>query len=146
VFAGISSTQDAGQQQQQQQGQQPYLGSGLRVVPQQEWEGRLRQLLQQMPHAFVGGECVALQVTLHVLLQWFGLATGLIWQLLVSCGSCTCCPFCGACGACNRSPYNACARAQGSNTAMYLLCLTVTHQADKLVRVCCCVKTQPTIY
>jgi ubiquinone biosynthesis protein COQ9 len=42
--------------QQQQQQQQLYLGSGLRVVPQQEWEGRLRQLLQQMPHAFVGGE------------------------------------------------------------------------------------------
>lgn len=41
----------AGQQQQEQS----CLGNGLRVVPLEEWEGRLRQLLADVPTAIVGG-------------------------------------------------------------------------------------------
>ena len=50
--------QEESQQQQQQQQQQGSvcLGEGLRVVPLQEWHGRLRQLLTEMPGAIVGGE------------------------------------------------------------------------------------------
>eukprot|EP00775_Hariotina_reticulata_P009067 gene9067-9237_t len=39
---------------QDKQEQQACLGSGLRVVPLKEWEGRLRQLLEQVPSAIVG--------------------------------------------------------------------------------------------
>jgi hypothetical protein len=44
------------QQQQRQQQQRVCLGEGLRVVPVEEWMGRLRQLLTDTPSAIVGGE------------------------------------------------------------------------------------------
>ncbi|KAF8063711.1 scn1 [Scenedesmus sp. PABB004] len=44
-----------GPEQRAQQAQaQPHLGAGLRVVPQAEWEARLRALLVEHPHALVG--------------------------------------------------------------------------------------------
>jgi hypothetical protein len=58
-FTGLQSSSSDPQQQQQQQQQRQCLGEGLRVVPLQEWHGRLRQLLTDMPGAIVGGECQA---------------------------------------------------------------------------------------
>lgn len=67
TFTGIQvgsakPEQQQGQQQQQQASKQSRLclGEGLRVVPQQEWMGRLRQLLEDMPGAIVGGVWVGL--------------------------------------------------------------------------------------
>jgi hypothetical protein len=55
-FIGLQSSSADPQQQPQHQ----CLGEGLRVVPLQEWHGRLRQLLTDMPGAMVGGERQAL--------------------------------------------------------------------------------------
>eukprot|EP00879_Flechtneria_rotunda_P013455 GHRR01014049.1.p1 GENE.GHRR01014049.1~~GHRR01014049.1.p1 ORF type:complete len:410 (+),score=116.67 GHRR01014049.1:85-1314(+) len=55
---GEQQIQNGEQQQQpklqQEQGGHLCLGNGLRVVPLEEWEGKLRSLLQNNPHAFVG--------------------------------------------------------------------------------------------
>lgn len=52
-FTGLQAGNAAAMQQQQQG---VCLGEGLRVVPVDEWLGRLRQLLTETPSAIVGGE------------------------------------------------------------------------------------------
>jgi len=55
-FTGIQASISQGSSEQQRR----CLGEGLRVVPQEEWQGRLRQLLTDLPGAIVGGECASL--------------------------------------------------------------------------------------
>lgn len=55
-FTGIHANISQGLSEQQR----CCLGEGLRVVPQEEWQGRLRQLLTDLPGAIVGGECASL--------------------------------------------------------------------------------------
>lgn len=49
-FTGIQASISQGSSEQQRR----CLGEGLRVVPQEEWQGRLRQLLTDLPGAIVG--------------------------------------------------------------------------------------------
>lgn len=89
TFDGIHSALNTKQHQQQQQ-VEPCLGSGLRVVPQEEWQGRLRQLLTSVPGAIVGGER-----ELHYSLRCFARLSHrfFLWTMHARAPQCVKCPY-----------------------------------------------------